>query len=150
MSERYVNSGASLLPKLFILLRECLLSHRWNQVTEVMTVISKLPANNEVTLLKVSCQNTSSFFLKSPCLLLLGHCFVECFTCQCQSPWCVYFNEGCPSPLPSIISSSLHLSSLSPLPRCRGPRFSRAQIRLESAKYATATAADQDSPLLLT
>ncbi|KAK2182742.1 hypothetical protein NP493_339g02009 [Ridgeia piscesae] len=53
VSDRYVNSGASLLPKLFILLRECLLSHRWKQVTEVMTVISKLPANNEITLLKV-------------------------------------------------------------------------------------------------
>ncbi|KAI0236113.1 TATA box-binding protein-associated factor RNA polymerase I subunit A [Lamellibrachia satsuma] len=53
VSDRYAKSTAGSLPKLFTLLRECLLSHRWNQVVEVMAAIAKVPANNEVTLLKV-------------------------------------------------------------------------------------------------
>ena len=36
------------------------------------------------------------------------------------------------------------------LPRCRGPRFGRAQIRHESDESGTATVAGQDSPWFLT
>ena len=53
VSDKYANSSANSLPKLFTLLRECLLSHRWTEVVEVMVAIAKEPANNEVTLLKV-------------------------------------------------------------------------------------------------
>ena len=54
VSDKYANSSANSLPKLFTLLRDCLLSHRWAEVVEVMAAIAKEPGNNEGTLLKVT------------------------------------------------------------------------------------------------